>query len=249
MPESVMSSIINFIMGNIWFFVLLGIIIFVAVYFIRRRKEDKFKRLSVAKEIKKELDFLYKIFYNPANKELSSGLVRKAFVLGYLDVYWDKNTSLINNLKANNQLKKYVKSHPEIKQKDGTFKKDYEEMYLFKTCGLSAFSKIKARFGLGTTYIIIPKRLVKENKDEININPMVQPSTFYKIVIYEKSARDWLENNAYKMTRQEELEELVNYVPKSAYLETSNAGIVSRLREKAEIEKEKYRGQVESAQS
>lgn len=82
----------------------------------------------------------------------------------------------------------------------------------------------------------------------ISIPASLQGQEFLGIMIYTKTARDYVENIAFKLNRQEELTEIADFIPKQNYLEVTTATSVAKAREKAQIEKEKYRGQIEGAE-
>lgn len=235
------ADIMNFLEQNI---VVIAIVVFAlaVLYLFLRRNPGKYKRISLEQEIKKELDFLYNQFSNPVNRLCYAGMVKMGVIMGEFPVYWDSSVSFIMNLKRNRQFEKYIRKHGEVQP-------DVKEFKCFKIHKSGRFNRIKALLGFGTSYHLVPNKLITSNKDYIVLDSHINPSTLYKVVIYDKSGRDLIENMAYKMSRQEELEELVNYIPKSAYLETSVSGAVARDREKAQIEREKYKGQVESAES
>lgn len=244
------NSLFKVFSDNILVFAVIGAIAYI-IYILYKRgsKDQKYLRKNVEKEIRKDLNYLYGIFYNPVNKQVSAGLVKVGHVYGYMVLYWDKNATIKKNLKTNTQLQKYLKAHPEKKDEQGKLAVDLEEMYLFKMRKMGRFAKLKGFLGLGLFYTIIPSKLVKNTPQEININPTVQPDEFYSVVYYGHAAREWIENIPYKLTREGELEEFVNQSPKASYLEVALAGAVARDRERAEIEKQKYKGQVEAAES
>lgn len=234
------NSIIDFVNDNLLFIILIAVGIYALWYFSRPR-EKVFHRKNLSKEIKRELDYLYRLFFNPVNKPINAGLIKVGFVTGYMPIAWDKSISLRQNLKANKQFKGYVKKH-------GPIKPDMEEMYCFKIHGLGWFNKLKAMIGFGCYYALVPTNIVT-NSDKIIISPNVIPTRSFNVVVYSKAGKEFTENIAYKLTREEELEELVNFIPKQNFLEVDTASRVARARENAKIEREKYKGQLESAES
>ena len=221
---------------------------------MRTTKKEKFKRHDTAKEIREDLNFLAKTFGTVVNKRLDTGLTKSRFVLRQFPILWDINTTLRQNIKEARHLRAYLKANPKKRELDkegkptGRIKKEFEELYALKVCGVGIINKTLAKVNIGTHFILIPRHLIDMSKDTLNIKPMAQPQTQFGIVIYSVSGREYIENIAYKLNRESELDELRNYIPKQNYLEVATASAVAKARERASIEREKYRGQVESAE-
>ncbi len=251
------TNIGAFLSGSVWIipnWLIIGIFVFALIIILRQTKQEKFKRHDTSKEIKQDLDFLIKTFGTPVNKRLDTGLTKSRFILRQIPILWDINTTLRQNIKESRHLRAYLKSNPEKQELDeqgkptGKIKKEFEELYGLKVCGVGIVNRTLATFDFKTHFILIPKHFIDLSKDTINIKPLAQPQTQFGVVIYSMSGREYIENIAYKLNRESELDEIRNYIPKQNYLEVKTASAVARARERAQIEREKYRGQVESAE-
>ncbi len=252
---SIFTTIIQFVLSNLIYIIIGGGLLFFLYKYWTRNKTEPFKRVELDKEIKRDFDFLYDSFSTPIDKPINAGLISLGHAIGYVNIFYDKALSWPKNIKSNKQLlflmKEQAKNKATKEEKNIKLKtpiRETEHLYCFKLCGSSPVKKTLARlFNFNTRYIMINKDLVKIS-NQINIDPNIQPIRYYDIIIYSKTARNYIENIAFKLTRKEELEEIANEIHKIKYLELKLARSVARLREKALIEKEKYRGQIESAE-
>jgi len=228
-----------------WFFVGVGLLVAIAILY--KPKPETFKRKSTTKEIKEEFDKLFKMFGTPVNKRLDSGISSIRFVLSYISIYWDRNLSIKMNLKEGRQLRRFLRKNPDMVDEKGNLKANYEEMYIFRVCPTGVIGKVLAKIGLRVNYMLVPRNLTDISKDIIVIDPKAIPSQIFQTIIYDKSGREYIENVCYKLNRENELDEFVNQIPKQNYLEVNTASRVAKAREEANIEKEKYKGQLEGA--
>jgi hypothetical protein len=120
-----------------------------------------------------------------------------------------------------------------------------ELIYCFKVRGTGIMSQVLAYFNFGLRYYLVDKDFVTQSAGEVIINPTAEHTNFLGVIIFSSKAREIVENIAFKINRENELEALINFLPKMEYLETSIAGQVAKLREKAEIEANKYKSQTE----
>ena len=228
--------------------ILVGGIIFVFyVIYSMKPKEQQFKRMDTAKEIKQDLDFLFKTFSTPLDKRLDSGITKVRHAFSYIPIYWDDNFSLKENLQDERQLRRFLKQNPKLNEK-GKLKQDFDDMYVLKVCGHTLPNRLLGKIGVGVSYMIIPKGMLDMSKDVLVLDTKSVPSTMFGVTIFSKSGREFIENVVYKLNRQNELDEFVNQIPKQNYLEVSTASAVAKARERANIEREKYKGQLESAE-
>jgi len=241
----------DFILPNaVWVLIAVGFFWLL----LKSRKDDSFKRKNISVEIKKEFNLLFKMFQLPVNKRIDSGISKVRFAISYIPLYWDKTIPFRANLNSQRQIRTFLKYNKDMAEldKDGKilpkFKPEYKEMYCFKMSGHKTVDKFLGGLGFGVSYMLVPTDLVDITKDFLVIDPKAMPQMLYNTVIFDTSGRQYLENIAYKLNREEELSEVVNFVPKQNFLEVSTAGMVARAREKANIEKEKYKGQIEGAE-
>lgn len=237
MPEDIISQVMNSTFLGVPTIFIIGLLIFFIIIIWRMKpKESKAPHIDLKKEVKKDLDS-----YNltTLNKPLKAGFQVVGYGLGFHTLFWNKAEPLNKNLKLKQEKQAYDKeAKPE----------DIIQMTLIKYVKNNIISKALGKIGLIGKYIIMPTEEIKNETNEINLNPLTQPTYFLDIAIYGKHARKFIENIAFKLTRELELGEMVSFVPKMNYLETNIAGAVAKAREKAQIEKEKYKGQIESAE-
>lgn len=232
---------------TIFILAVIGIVFFL-IYKMKGSGKPKFKRMSLTKEIKLEFDRLYNQYNEKINKPMrAGGFMRVGYAIGFFPLFWDKRIEFKKNMEANKLYKKYLKKHPELFNKDGKLRQDVEEMVCIKTCGKNKISQFLAKtFGFKTSYRIVPSDKYTVNEKELQIDMFMNPSYFFGVTVYSKTGKDYIENIAYKLNRQNELDEFVNQIPKQNYLEVSTASSVAKARESAQIEKEKYKGQIEN---
>lgn len=229
---------------SIWNFQIMGIqitplIIFIAVcygaYLLIKRlwktKEPKFEKKEIKKEFKKENNELFSSLSIKANKTLRLGYNTIGFVMEYVTFKEKPRLALIKG------KLKLVEDKTAIKK----------DILGLKVRNNNILWWLLSKLGIGIKYYFIDKDLTTDSDNEIIINQNAEFTIFNGVTIFSNQAREVVENIAFKINREAELEELINYIPKMNYLETTTSQIVARLREKAEIEKEKYRGQVDSA--
>lgn len=220
--------------------ILFAVMIFAFWFLLKYRKAEGRKRLNLIKEVGNDFNLMYRTFGERLGKKLYAGFVEVGYAIGSYPIYWDKFTSARANVKSSKQLKNFVASQ----SKEG---KNIEEMTCFKMAHKGLLSKALAALGFKTYFMIVPTKNIDMNKT-ISIPASLQGQEFLGIMIYTKTARDYVENIAFKLNRQEELTEIADFIPKQNYLEVTTATSVAKAREKAQIEKEKYRGQIEGAE-
>jgi len=263
MPTNPISDIMSFVSRSDFIvpnFIWLGLVVVVIWLFLTRKKEDKFKRKSTVKDIKSEFKLLFKMFGKPLNKRIDSGMTTWRHGISYIPFYWDRNLPLKANLNTNRQMTNFLRKYPEKEKVLSTYqrgkktikvkglKEDIVEMYIIKVSDYKLIGKSLGKLGVGLNYIAVSKDIIAKSKDVIQIQTNLLPMVEFGVIFFEQSARDFVENIVYKLNREEELDEFRNQIPKQNYLEVSTAGLVARAREKATIEKDKYKGQIESAE-
>lgn len=216
--------------------IIAGLLILLFLVWKFKPKEGR-KRLNLAKEVRKDFDEMYRMFGEATNKKLNAGFIRVGYALGQFPLYWDKNLPSKKNLRASQQLKNAVKKAPEI-----------EELTAFRMCKNNLLDRGLAKLGFKITYILIPSDKIDLGEKEISFPSSLQPQEFLGVYITSKTSRDYVENIAFKLNREEELTEIADFIPKQNYLEVSTATDVAKARERAKIEKEKYKGQIEGAE-
>lgn len=220
---------------------IIGALFFVIWFVWNYKPKTGRKRLNLSKQVRSDFDMMYKTFGEPVGKKLNAGFIRVGYAIGQFPIYWDKYSSVRNNLKANKQLKSVV-------AKDTKEGKHIDEMTCFKICKNNVFSRGLALLGFKTNYMIIPTKYLDIGTKDISFPASLQVQEFLGILFSTKTSRDYVENIAFKLNRQEELTEIADFIPKQNYLEVSTATSVAKARERAKIESDKYKGQIEGAE-
>lgn len=242
-----MADFISDIMGSTFLGVPTIVIIgfFVVVIFLiykLKPKEKEFRRISLHKQIRKDLDESFRTTGEPINKPIKAdgGFVKAGYAFGYFSFAWDKNIPLRAKLQYKDRVKKALREKAQP---------DYEDMTVFRCCDNTPLARFLGRFGLRNWYMIVPQDAFSVNSKELVLNQGLTRTDFFGVKICSQSGKEYLENIAFKLNRIAELDEFVNTVPKQNYLEIGTSGAAARAREKAAIEKEKYKGQIEGAES
>jgi len=263
MPTNPISDIMSFVSRSdfvipnaIWLLLVVAVLWLI----LTRKKEEKFKRKSTIKDMKNELKLIFKLFGKPLNKRIDSGMTTWRHGISYIPFYWDQNKPLSANIKTSRQMTNFLRKNPDKAKVISTYKRDGKEikvkgikpdiveMYIIKVCDYKFIGKTLSKLGVGINYLVVSKNILEKSKDVIQIQPNLLPNVEFNIIFFENSARQFVENVVYKLNREEELDEFRNQIPKQNYLEVSTAGLVARAREKATIEKAKYKGQIEGAE-
>jgi len=215
------------------------VIIVIWLIFTRKIKKKEFKPLDLKKQVKEDLNEEYKYFSLPINKFIYSGLSKIGFAIGYMPMMWNK------------KLKKFKG----IKNLRGKKQKEIDnpiEVYAIKVCSKNRikkeFAKRLGRIGRGTRYFIIDKSMINITDEGIFFDANIQRRNFFGQFIFSTSAKNIVEDISFRINRQNELQEIANITPRVVFFDTELSKRLAIERERAEIEKEKFRGQKESAQ-
>lgn len=224
-----------------------GVGIFIAIILIAllKKRKPEHKRIDLSKVVKKDFDGLYNVFYEKVNKRMMQGFNKVGYCIGMFEMLWDSTTDLQTQIKAMAKGKKrnYLKNMLEEERKDN---KNIKKLLVIRYTGRKATQILLGKLNIKYSYMLVPEEYVKYHSKELEIKGAVSKDEYLGIIYFSKSGRDIIENIAYKVSRSEELTELADYVPKQNYLEKTTAESVAKAREKANIEKEKYKGQVEA---
>jgi hypothetical protein len=261
----------------IYFFILIGLVIFVVYLLITRKpKQKEYKPINLKKEIKDELKTYYKFFSMPVRKPVYSGLINIGYAIGYMPLVWNKQ---MKQLIANKRRTKVPGSKEVIADKNalsdemqyehvdlgkenivelnertpiGSYAKIVNqpiEMFCFKVCSNNMLSKILAQFlNVGITYFFIEESFVKIDQSSIQFSPFLQRQYFFGQFIFSKIGRDVIDNTAFRIDRENVLQETANQIPRTVFFDTELAKGVARMREVASIEKDRFKSQKESAE-
>jgi hypothetical protein len=105
--------------------------------------------------------------------------------------------------------------------------------------------RILACFNRGIWYVVADENLITDMSDEIRINPNADYVIDNGVKIFGSVSKNIIDNISYLKNTENISEALINFIPKMEYLESMTSSNVAIKREIAEIEKEKYKGQVE----
>jgi len=233
------------IMGIPMWAVILGVIAF--LYFTNKSKPEKFKRINTKKELNRKFSKAFKDYGTSVKKKLYFGMFQKGFILRSNSMYWDSNLKFLIH-KSKFELAKFLKKNPSYRDDKGKLKKDFKKINAFQVCGKGILNRGLAWLGFGIKTYLIPDQYLLDTKDDIVVNPAVSPTSFFDFYIIGEAGKEIVENACFKLNRENELDEFVNQIPKQNYLEVSTSSAIAKAREKAHIEKQKYAGQLESAE-
>lgn len=103
-----------------WVFIGIGTIVFIVwLILTREQKAKEYKPLDMAKQVKKDLDFLYNIFSIDSNRTIYQGMQNIGFVKGYIPIVWNKSISIDDNIR---ELMAKVKKDRADKRHDDSLK-------------------------------------------------------------------------------------------------------------------------------
>lgn len=226
----------------------------VAIFFVwkTKPKEKSFKKRNVEKETKDDFDKAFNSMAVSSNKHLSYGFNRIGIIKQY---------TTYNHKEMPEEEQEPLEAIAEITgepmqeepMKKGIKRASKEECIINHK--LYCFKVIKERFlylhellylfGFGKKLYIIDESLVSINPFEVVINQNATHVNFLNIIIFSKYARDVVEDISFKLTRVEELEEIINFLPKQTYLEVDQSKTMEQLKGITELEKSKRKDAIE----
>ena len=234
--------------NNIIYLMLLGaVIVIVFLVASKKSKQKEYKAIDLRKQIKLELTQLYNTFGEPVNKSLFKNGVEIGKVLGFMPLIWNEEISIKDNIQMNS--KSEVKDV--VMQVKGYDNKDEEKIKIavtMKCCKVSSRNKLKKALGLGTRFHIIKDKLLTYDGVGWIISASSQPAIFYDIIFYNVPARVFVEDVGFRINRENELNEIANSVPRVVFWDNEFAKRAMAMREDAEIQKARFKGQKEAAE-
>jgi hypothetical protein len=234
--------------------VIIGAVVIVLYFLFKPKKEEKYKQLVLAKEIKKDLKSLFNMTEQSVGygKDLYIGSRFIGFVLNsvFINFYYKNNPKkqkpmLDVTAKAETMKKKFPEATDIVEaniKKEGL---DYKVCLGFKVCGKSRFSRLLALFGFGIKYYIVDQEILDESTLAFNINPYSQPTRFLDVFIFSNVARKVVEEIAFKITREQELNSMVNFLPKLTFHELQQAKNKSTMDLFEDMNKKRRKEQLE----
>lgn len=231
------------------FIIGIMVVLFVIILKTRGKKKDR-PRLNLTKATKEYFDNLYNIFYEKDKKKILQGFNSIGFALGHFTMYWDSTTNLkaelakIKTEGGSGKLKNKLKAAIDAESEDN---KNIKELIVIRYCERGILSKAMAKIFKKYKYMLVPADKIEMDDKIIKLDRLISKDEFNGTVYFSAAGKESIENIAYKISREEELCEIADYIPKQNYLEKETASKTIRAREDAEIEKEKYKGQITAA--
>jgi len=220
------NQIISFILSPLGL-TIIGFSILTLYLFKHRQTEEPLKRKDLYKETIKDLKSYLALIDNPIGrgKILTTGLYTIGYVIKMTKLYSKPN-----------------------KDKKGLNTKEMmdKDLILVKICRNNIISKFLSIMNLGVKYLIIDDEYLTQTSTEIQIIPNVQAKPYYhNVITYSKVGRAIVEDTSFRASRQAELEELINFIPKQTYLEVQQSKQMEELSMIQKIAKEKRKEQIE----
>lgn len=201
-------------------------------------KQRRFENLVLGKITLPELDNVSKELYSKPFTDLSDNEKRSVRQV----VRADKRDQYVE-LEAKKGEKVSIKG----------FKKEIEydkpvEVVALKVATGAVGRLIAALLPRKAQYFILNKEQVQFAPKAVYLKKGLQPQPYYWEVIFSNAAKDTLDNTAFKIEREQNMQATANMIPRVIYFNTTAAERAMFQRETADIESKKYRSQKESAQ-
>ncbi len=237
-----------------WWIVIGFILLIILVFKSFKPKREEYKKINLSKEINKN----FKNYFN-SYSETATLKDNYKLMIGYKDIGIIKKISEINFALVDYKGQKLPKiKKPEQvvaeeikagrdkpKKKKYKIKKQPKDFYGFEVYSKNIIGKLFFILGLKPQYYIIDKDLINLQNNIYNVNSHAQFSNFLGVNIFSQSSKEYITDIVHGITRQKELEELVNFTPKMVFLELKASKFAQRGREISAIEKRKYKDRQE----
>lgn len=247
------SGIFDFAYSEIYgipVWLIVGVVILGYSYLKSRLpKKTEFKRMDLKKEIRKDIEEQLKYFsINPPTKQtlLRIGYIPIGIVSSVSFVKWDTilNKPKVKKLKTEKEILKDLKGQV-IKKKEVAPEIVLKDYLLFKTFKNNLFGKISRVLNFKPLYTMVDDDFVKKEGEDFIIDSSAQFSNYLGIFIYSKSSKSVVSDIAYKISREQELEELVNFTPKMTFLEFERAKSSASVNELSDLSSKRKKEWVE----
>ncbi len=238
---SIVSSFFEASILGIPIWLILGIIIFVITEFYKPKKEEKYREISLTKEVRREMNELFKVAQENLghDKILSIGPIKVGNIVKMINYNFKKEKPL----KKRGRKPKEDKDKPKLKERDGKF-------YGFKVIKNDFISKVKARIlDTGHKFYIVEQSLCQTGPFQVTINPYSQYTNFVDVMIFSEAGKEIIKDIAYKLTLENTLESMVNYVPKLSFLELAQSKFAGKMDKMNEMQRKQYDQRLEKMMS
>ena len=263
MPD--LNDIVAFLTDNLYIIIAMAVIIFFFFKFWKQSGESKYKPVILAREIRHLMDEAFSINQEKHGygKTLFIGSRDSGYILQSIEFPFieEFKISLKDNIDYKNQLKLIKEAMKQNKyteefysEKLALLKKDHEnkintiknKFFGFKTCGKGRIKRIMAMLGIGLNYFIINKNLIEETDSSFWVTYESRPELYLGIWVYDNPAKRYLDHETFKINREQELNSMINYLPKLAYHDLELSKNKASLEYMAELDQAKKKGMIEN---
>lgn len=222
----------------LWFIAAIGLLLYFAMRYNGKSKLPEYKEINVEKKVQESFDELLNWFSisEGQGKVLKIGFFKVGKISSIAVVPYDGNITKL--VKSRTMRKLIQEKGPEQK-----------EAYLIKVKKPIINVPILNEILVNSKKFLIDSALVQVGDHEIIIPISTPFSEIFKVFVSSKETEFLISDQAHLKTLEQTLQKEVNFMPHGSYLENLVASKIATARESARLEKEKYRGQVEGAES
>ena len=211
----------------------------------RGKKEAEFKKVSLKEVIERENWERLTVFGFPTNNLIRIGSRYIGKVKGITP--FSASQEKLDFSKKPDSFRFKKKDIDKI-EKTPKEKIGFNDLFLMKIQKLGFINTLKALFLNAYSFFIINAELVSFKNQEIEINPNHEADNYFNVWVFSDIAKDFIDRISFKETLKTVLEAQINFLPKMEFNENQLAKSIAIFREKALIEKEKYKGQTEASE-
>lgn len=200
-----------------------AILVFLVVIFmlLPKRKGETYRKVPLAKQVKSEMAEMFKTSEQNMGigRKLMIGANKVGVILKMID--YNRGIKTLDDIAGENSF------------------------YAFKVCKSNPVSRGLAQLGIGVKYYLVDKKYCRETAQEIVISPYTQFSNFIDVMVFSEEGKDVIKDIAYKITLENTLESVANYIPKMESLEVSQARFAGKMDIMDKITEERMKRKVE----
>lgn len=261
MPET--TDILHWLNENAFILIIIVGVLFAFYWLAKKNKGDKYKPVVLAKELKKYMKELFSLAeIKKINRPLFRGSEENGYVIAAFKVPFKE--SLSKSLEAEKKyksslrkIKKEMLDHPEVVE---FYNKQLEELkneYKKKTADkehdiviMKVISKKKLKrfvqkafneigLEIGVHYLIINDSQILIDATGYYISWKAKPSNYLGIWVFDNPSKKYIDDVVYKINSEQQLDSMVNYLPKLSYHDLEQSKNKAALEFMAEQEKAK----------
>ncbi len=218
---------------------------------MKQKEMDKFKRLDLYKKVKDNFKNALAYFsFDAVGDEFQ--FLRKGYtVIGIVSritmISWPfKIKDIIKKEKDKTEdeveddfIKEIKKQVTRKKPDKSKAKTESKEFFLFETYPNSIIGKLMMKFKREGKYTIVDEDYIRHDGKNYIINPNAQFVEYLGIYIFSDKSKQIVSDVAFKIVKEQELDELVNFLPKMTYLELNQAKFSSKLDKISQMDRKK----------